>query len=131
MSLDIDLDARLGGVEEGASAVFDVTWAREVIAEAVKRMQVDCDRSGRSDIWAVFECRVLSPILDGVAPPAYEEVVKRFGFASSTQASNVLITGKRMFCRTLRSIVGEYARDEKAIDQEISDLREILATAGA
>ena len=30
---------------------FEVAWARNVIAEALRRMQEECERSGRPDLW--------------------------------------------------------------------------------
>ncbi len=79
------------------------------------------------EVWGVFEVRILAPILQGTEPADYRELVERFGLRSPSQASNVLITGKRMFERVLRSVVAEYARDERDVDEEIGELREILA----
>jgi len=120
-----------GGLSASVSDVFDLAWAREVLAEAVRWMQVECEKSGRTDIWGVFECRVLDPTLGQAEPLPYEQLVERFGFQSPTQASNTLITAKRMFARMLHSVVGEYTRDEAEIDAEIEDLRRILSTADA
>jgi hypothetical protein len=58
-------------------------------------------------------------------------VVVRFGFKSPTEASNALVTAKRMFVRALRSVVAEYATDEAGINGEIEELRAILSRAGA
>jgi RNA polymerase sigma-70 factor (ECF subfamily) len=118
--------ARLS-VNGGPSDAFDVTWARRVLAEVLQRMRTHCETTGRTDIWGVFECRVLGPILDGTEPPDYRELVQRFGLQSPSQASNVLATAKRMYGRTLRAVVGEYTRSDGEIDEEIRELREILA----
>jgi RNA polymerase sigma-70 factor (ECF subfamily) len=114
----------------GPSVAFDVAWAREVLAEAVKRMEEECMASERPDTWGVFRCRVLEPTLTGAPQAGYGELVARFRLRSPAQASNVLMTAKRMFERVLRSVVGEYAEDEAQIDQEIEDLRSILSRAG-
>lgn len=42
------------------------------------------------------------------------------------QASNALTTVKRMFERTFRAVVQEYAGDERDVDREIAELRKIL-----
>lgn len=115
----------------GPSVAFDVAWAREVLAEAVKRMDEECRASERQDIWGVFCCRVLEPTLTGAPQAGYGELVARFGLRSPAQASNVLMTAKRMFERILRSVVAEYAEDEAQIDREIEDLRCILSRAGS
>lgn len=44
----------------GPSSAFDAAWARAVVAEAVFRMKGECDRSGRSDVWGLFDCRLLA-----------------------------------------------------------------------
>jgi DNA-directed RNA polymerase specialized sigma24 family protein len=121
---------------EGASAgrqpseAFDVAWARGVIAEALSRMQAECEALGRHDVWGVFQCRVVGPILDATPPVDYGQLVERFGFQSPAQASNVLTTAKRMYARALRSTVGQYAQDNEEIDSEINELKEILARCG-
>jgi DNA-directed RNA polymerase specialized sigma24 family protein len=115
--------------EPGPSDIFDVEWAREVVAEALRRMKRDCTSFNRPDIWGVFQQRILTPSFDDVSPPPYERLVEAFGFNSSSQASNVLITAKRMFARGLRSVVAEYEPEEARIDSEISELRQILSKA--
>lgn len=118
--------AELLSVGSGPSDAFDVEWARGVLAEAVQRMRDHCETSDRMEVWGVFQLRVLAPILQGTEPADYLELVERFGLRSPSQASNVLITGKRMYERVLRSVVAEYARDERDIDDEIDELREVL-----
>ena len=68
-------------------------------------------------------------MLHDAPPPPYEELVSRFGLTSPSQASNLLVTGKRTFARVLRSLVAEYAKEDADIDQEIADLTEILSKA--
>jgi RNA polymerase sigma-70 factor (ECF subfamily) len=117
--------------DEAPSDPFDVAWAHEIIREALGRVKAECTASGRTAYWSVFDCRVVAPILDGVEPLPYEHVVVRFGFKSPTEASNALVTAKRMFVRALRSVVAEYATDEAGINGEIEELRAILSRAGA
>jgi hypothetical protein len=107
---------------------FDVPWARQVLHESIRRMQADCRQSGRLDVWDVFECRIVAPALEGADPVDYQTLVVRHKLESPMQASNVLITGKRMFERTLRAVIAEYA-DEEEIESEIVELRQILARA--
>ncbi|MFQ5495689.1 MAG: hypothetical protein ACE5EX_09955 [Phycisphaerae bacterium] len=110
---------------------FDVEWARQLLAEAVRRMEADCAVPGRQAMWTVFQARILDPILKGAEPTDYTRLVERFNFASPTQAANALTTAKRMFQRVLRSIVAEYATTNEQIDEEIRDLHEILSNPGA
>jgi len=115
----------------GPSEQFDIAWARETIAEATARMRAECDRAGRPDVWAIFNERVIRPAFDGVDAAPYDDLVRRLGLASPLQACNLLTTGKRMFARCLRDVVGDYAGGGEDPDQEIADLRAILASAAA
>ena len=122
-------DERYQGLPAGQppSEVFDVAWARGVVSEALRQMQAECEETGRQDVWGVFQCRVIGPILEGTPPVDYRELIERFGFNSPTQASNVLTTAKRMYARALRSAVGQYTEDEDEVETEIEELKEILA----
>ena len=111
------------------AANFDVAFARHVIQQAVRRMQAQCEGTGRNDIWGVFIGRLLNPIFEQSEPSRYEELVERFGFQSPGHASNVLITAKRMFARILRTVVAEYAGSEAEIEAELNKLRAILSEA--
>jgi RNA polymerase sigma-70 factor (ECF subfamily) len=113
--------------DDGVANSYELAWARQVIAETVERMRADCQSSGRADVWDLFECRVLGPILENAEPVEYAELVRRFGFRSPSEASNVLVTAKRMYARLLRSVVAEYARDAAETESEIDELHRILA----
>ena len=129
-----ELLAEAEEVPEGAAQpdeVFDVAWARGVLAESLRRMREECRGLGRPTIWGVFRARVLRPIFTARDPEPYAQVVERLGFASPTHASNALITSKRMFVRVLRAVVGEYERGEADVEAEIADLRRILSASRA
>ena len=106
---------------------FDLSWARHVIGQAVERVKGECEKSNRADVWGVFQARVLGPTLHENEAPSYAELVERFGFKSPTHASNVLVTGKRMFIRTIRDVVAEYGGSNEEIEEEIRDLHRVLA----
>ena len=93
-------------------------------------MQIECQSTGRADLWGVFECRVIDPALHGAEPIGYDTLVERFGFRSPSQASNTLATAKRMFARFLRSAVAQYAGSDDEIEEELDDLRKVLASHG-
>jgi RNA polymerase sigma-70 factor (ECF subfamily) len=125
----VDFDEDLFVVERSPTPdrSFDVAWARQVLAQAIEAMRRECHAVGRLDVWGVFEARVLRPMLQQEEPVAYGELVARYGFTSPSQASNVLVTANRTFVRELRKVVGAYASSEQDIDEEIADLRRILA----
>jgi DNA-directed RNA polymerase specialized sigma24 family protein len=107
---------------------FDVPWARQVLHEAIRRMRAECQHTGRIDIWDVFESRIVAPALEGAAPVDYQTLVTRHKLESPMQASNLLMTGKRNFERTLRLVISEYA-NEGEVEIEIVELRQILSRA--
>jgi hypothetical protein len=119
--------------EEGADphTAFEVVWAKEVIAAAVEATGRELRASGRPDLWGVFETRILTPILEGRPPMAYEELVRQFNFRSPIQAANALTTAKRAFERNLRAILRQYVTDGGEIEKEIGELRTILAGSRA
>lgn len=111
--------------DEARSDPFEAEWARQIIEQAVELMRAECDAARRPDLWGVFEERLLRPSRDGSEPLEYAELVRRFRLESPAQASNVLMTAKRMFARAVRAVVGQYA-DPAAVDAEIRDLRVIV-----
>jgi RNA polymerase sigma-70 factor (ECF subfamily) len=125
----VELEAGLPVVDRRAASPdrsFDVSWARQVLADAVNATQAECLASGRGDVWGVFEGRVLAPLLHGGEQVAYSDLVARYGFVSPSQASNVLVTANRMFVRELRRVVGAYTSSDAETEEEIADLRRIL-----
>jgi DNA-directed RNA polymerase specialized sigma24 family protein len=109
-----------------AAEAFDIEWARAAIAQAIDLMRKECD-GGRADIWAVFQARVLAPTLDGAEPTAYSQLVEELKLVSVDVAANLTVTGKRMFGRCLRIVIGQYVEAAEELEQEIRELREVLA----
>jgi RNA polymerase sigma-70 factor (ECF subfamily) len=119
-------EARDVGTSDSCDS-FDIEWARQTLADAIERMRKECQNSGRPQLWELLRVRVIEPALTGGQRPPYEQLVARFGFATPMQASNALITAKRMFARALRATIGRYADDDEEIERELDDLRTILA----
>lgn len=114
----------------GSADGFDVAWARETLSEALRRMSDECYAIARPDVWGVFRGRLLDPATDGSHPVPYEVLMSQHSFKSVKQAFNVLVTAKRTFDRTLRSVISEYAQSDEEIEDEIRSLKEILSNAG-
>ncbi len=125
--IDANVSEGVPGPGLAPDQVFDLVWARQVIAEALEMMRGECDRMGRLDLWGVFESRVAAPLLDAAEPIGYASLVERYGFESPSQASNALVTSKRLFARVLRAVVSRYAGGDEDVDAEIRDLINCLA----
>jgi len=130
VSLD-ELKAELPGPEETAEA-FDLTWVRTVLAETLRRMEADCkdpsaDQPRRGRIWDMFRVRLLEPLFNGAPQAPYGQLVESFGLKSPTDASNMLLSGKRIFKAHLARVIKEYAEQDAATAEEIRALQEFVA----
>lgn len=108
--------------------VFTLAWARELLTESLRRMKRECNESKRSDVWRIFEARIVQPIFEGERPISYQQLVDELKLPAPLVACNLLMTAKRMFIRNLRAVTSEYADSERDIDEELADLRRILSS---
>lgn len=123
----IDDLPEMAAADNSPAESFDVLWSKQMIARATSRMREACRAEKRQVLWQIFEARILSPLLDGGEPMPYETLVAHFGLRSPSEASNLLITAKRMFVRTLRETVRETVSDEREVEAEIMELKRILS----
>jgi len=129
ISLD-ELEQELPG-PAGPSEEFDLTWIRAVLAETLRRMEADCrdpaaDQPRRSFIWEMFRIRLIDPVLNATPQTPYEELIGRFNLKSPTDASNMLLSGKRMFKAHLAKVIKEYAEQDAATAAEIQALEDFV-----
>jgi DNA-directed RNA polymerase specialized sigma24 family protein len=130
VSLD-DLEHELPGPVAPAEE-FDLTWVRTVLAETLRRMEADCkdpsaEQPRRGNIWEMFRVRLLDPILNGEPQPPYEQLIERFGLKSPTDASNMLLSAKRIFKGHLTRVIKDYTEQDAAAASEIQELEEFVA----
>ena len=113
-----------------SSDAFDLAWARNVIDETVRidaRRVRDARAGWTSGACSSAGCSVRCCMARSRSSTRIWSA--RFGLQSPSQASNLLITAKRMFARVLRTVVGEYALGSEEIESEIRELMEVLAHA--
>jgi hypothetical protein len=126
-----ELEQEPAQIEQQAEA-FDLAWARTVLAETLRRMQIDCrdpaaEQPRRSYIWEMFQLRLLDPVFNDAEPPPYEQLIERFQLKSPTDASNTLLSAKRIFKTHLNQVIREYAGQDAATVAEIKALEDFLA----
>jgi DNA-directed RNA polymerase specialized sigma24 family protein len=126
-----ELPEELPGPEAGAGE-FDLEWARVVLGETLRRMEEDCrdpsaNQPRRSHIWELFRLRLLEPLFQNTAQTPYERLVARFGLKSPLEASNMLLSAKRIFKAHLVRVIREYTEQDDAAAEEIRRLEEFLA----
>ena len=116
---------------EKSAEEFDLAWTRTVLAETLRRMEADCknpkeDQPRRTYIWEMFRLRLLEPVFNDAAPPAYDQLIEQFGLKSPTDASNTLLSAKRIFKTHLNQVIREYAGQDAATAAEIQALEDFL-----
>ncbi len=108
------------------AAPFETEWARQILRRTLELMESECCQGGRSDVWLVFEARLLKPLFEDIPAPPYEALMQIAATSSPAHAANLLITGKRMFARHIRQIISEYADSDEAIELELQELMQAL-----
>ena len=73
---------------------------------------------------------MVRPAWDGGDPVAYEQLVEELKLGAPLEACALLTTAKQMFLRSLRAVVTEYSDPATGPDEEIADLRRIVAVGG-
>jgi DNA-directed RNA polymerase specialized sigma24 family protein len=116
---------------EEYSENFDLLWFKSVLAETLRRMETDCqdpaaEQPRRSFIWEMFRIRLLEPVLNEAPQTPYEELIERFALKSPTDASNLLLSGKRIFKMHLAKVIKEYAEQDAATAVEIQALEDFV-----
>jgi DNA-directed RNA polymerase specialized sigma24 family protein len=118
--------------ESPASAEeFDLAWTRAVLAETLRRMEADCKKPGkdqprRSCIWEMFRIRLLEPLFHDATQMPYDQLVERFGLKSPLDASNTLLSAKRIFKGHLDEVIRDYAGRDAATAVEVQALKDFL-----
>jgi DNA-directed RNA polymerase specialized sigma24 family protein len=130
--LSLDELAQEPAAAGGPSDEFDLTWVRAVLARTLREMEADCkdpsaDQPRRGQIWEMFRLRLLEPVFNDTAPAPYEELVGRFGLRSPTDASNLLLSAKRIFKAHLGRVIQDYAEQDAATAAEIQALEEFIS----
>lgn len=129
--LDVDDHADHVAEHVDPADAFDRTWAGTVLSEVMRRMRAECEATNRPHLWGIFEARMLLPITDGTPPPPHEELARAWNLEGPAQSANALGSAKRLFTRTFRAVVAEYAADDSEVDSEIRELWEIFARPAA
>jgi len=116
---------------DAPSEAFDLAWTRTLLAETLRRMEADCARAGKDQprrgyIWEMFRIRVLEPVFNDAPQTPYEQLIERFGLKSPMDASNMLLSGKRIFKAHLDEVIREYAGRGAATAFEIQELKNFL-----
>jgi DNA-directed RNA polymerase specialized sigma24 family protein len=105
---------------------FHQTWLREVVANALRRLQQEFESSGKSTHFELFRSRVVAPELENAVPRPLETQAEELGL-DFKEAANQILTAKRAFKRLLIREVRSYAVSE---EDSCEELREVLGLLG-
>lgn len=113
--------------ETPLSDELDVLWARQVLSQTIDRVKDECRSKDRQKLWQVLEARILGPVFHNYPVIPYDELVAKLGLRTPSEASNLLITAKRMFVRFLKEVVRETVANDREVEPEIQELYRILS----
>ena len=120
-------EAQLPTIDSGYSEeTFNVSFARQVIGEAIHRTHHICTEKQRTEVWEILYARVIGPHLEGIPAQDYGTLTAELNLSSKAEAHNRLATGKRIFQRCFRQVIEEYAYDESELIEEIDALNRLL-----
>jgi RNA polymerase sigma-70 factor (ECF subfamily) len=106
----------------GPEEAFDLEWARTVLREALRRLELEAEQVGRAELFAS-----LRPFLvDAPDDTDYETVARAHGLRRNT----VAVAVHRMRARLqelVHDILADTARDKHDINEELRHLREAFA----
>jgi len=110
--------------QSSPEACFNYTWKSFILDQTLEMVKAACLEQGLLIHWNIFEERVLKPIFQHEGASSMKEICQRYGIASESIASNMLVTVKRRFRAVLRRTLRDTVRSEDEVDGE---LREMLS----
>jgi hypothetical protein len=110
---------------EARPDMFDRLWARQIIRLALEQARSELETAGQARYWALFEARVLQPVMHDHDPEPYADCVKRLRFRSPREASNALVTVKRRVRRAMETLISSYAGPGN-FEDELTSLCDIV-----
>lgn len=113
-----------------AEAAFSARWGATLIESVLKQVHEECIADCLEAHWAIFEARVVRPMLFGESPAAYPGLIERLAVESASQAANMMVTVKRRFARTMQEEVARTVREPWQVQEELNALMRDLECPG-
>ncbi len=128
------LDDECAGLQEAsapdvdsAARIFDYEWAVTILQRVLEEVKVQCQHEGLGVHWHVFTDRIVIPTLDDTQPPPLPAICKRYGISSAGQVSNMIVTVKRRFQKTLMRCLANCAESPQGCREELDDFISIFS----
>ena len=94
-----------------------------MLARVLTEVEVECERQGLKTHWALFQERIVRPILDAQPTPSLSDLCQAHVLEDPKTASNMIITVKRRFRAALLQHVRQTVLSG---DQAADELEELL-----
>jgi hypothetical protein len=80
---------------------YNYMWMSSLLDQALEEVKSYYTDQGKEIHWRVFHARVVQPTLGDVPPPSLHDVARDLGIENSQKVTNMLVTVKRYFRKTL------------------------------
>lgn len=101
---------------------FLYAWKAALLDQTLAAVEAECLSSGQQVHWQLFRDHLVRPTLEGREPPSLHKLCQRYGVASEKTGSNMIITVKRRFQRTLRKLLRGTAGSDTQADEDWQDI---------
>jgi len=112
--------------EADPEAAFNSRWVDELIHRTTEQVRVDLVANDQAMHWDIFKSRILDPCLTGATPVPHDELARKWGLRGLPQVSNLLVTAKRRFAKTLLENVRATLPQGAAATSELNELFQAL-----
>lgn len=123
---EFDSDSLTPSPSHEEQTVFNEVFARQLIAEAVRRTHIHCQNTQQLDSWEILFARILGPLFENLPRSDYSSLIEVLNIPSIALAQRKLTTAKRIFRRQFRAVVSDYVATDRETEEEITFLREFL-----
>ncbi len=81
---------------------YNYVWMSSLLDQALDAVKTYYTDQGKQRHWRVFHARIVAPTLEDVPPPSLQELAQELGIESDQKVTNMLVTAKRYFRKTLQ-----------------------------
>jgi RNA polymerase sigma-70 factor (ECF subfamily) len=101
---------------------FDYTWKVELLERVIDEVKQYYIKRQMHTHWALFQERLLDPILSGDKPPSFKLLADQYRLTDQIQASNMFKTVKRLFRSVLKKQVRQTVVSSELVEDELGDM---------
>lgn len=111
--------------------IFNYVWATNIIDQVICQVKQVCCHAGKEKHWQIFNAKVLLPIMENRSSAPIKDLCQQYGIDSEAQASNMIVTVKRCFSRTLEDQLRHFVQTDADIEDERKELMGIICQGRA